>query len=345
MYKMIRFGHILIFLLLLLISCVNNPETSFHSNIIIDHPKLAELQIHIYDSTANTFIDSNARFQILSEGYVWSEGPIWVDELNALLFSDVPSNKIFRWSENEKAMPYLGYSGHSCELNTESGRGSNGLILDNKNNLIVCQHGDRRVARMDSDLQTPEPNFVTIADNYKGMKFNSPNDLVMDQSGNIYFTDPPYGMPGNKTGEIGFNGVFKITPNNKVIMLVDSLTWPNGIALSTDQKTLYINQSDPHNKVLYSYDISPDGSLKNGKTLFNFNNLPESYKGLPDGLKVHNSGNIFATGPGGVHIISPDGRHLALIRTLKATANCAFNSDYSYLYTTTTDLLIRVKLK
>lgn len=219
------------------------------------------------------------------------------------------------------------------------------MTLDLENKLLICQHGDRRIARMEADLNKPQPQFTTIAGKYAGKQLNSPNDMVMDRAGNIYFTDPPYGRPDNKTGEIGIKGVFKVSSDKEVSLVVDSLSWPNGIALSIDQQTLYINQSDPENPVLYSYDIVRDGTLENGKKLFDFQYLTEVDSGLPDGLKVHKTGNIFATGPGGVHIISPQGKHLAAIKTGKSTANCAFDSDQKYLYLTTTDLLLRVKLK
>jgi gluconolactonase len=308
-------------------------------------PLAEQFTIKVYDSSALSVIDPDATIEVLAEGFRWSEGPLWVDELQALLFSDVPANKMYKWSEKDSLRVYLESAGHSGVENKDSGFGPNGLILDRQNNLVICQHGDRRIARMVADVKNPQAQFTTIADAYKGMKFNSPNDLAMDDAGAIYFTDPPYGQPGNETGEIGMNGVFKVTPNKEVILLVDTLAWPNGIALSLDEKTLYINQSDPENPVLYSYEIAGDGSLENGKILFDFKPLAENAGGLPDGLKVHKSGNIFATGPGGVLVISPAGKHLAAIITGKSTANCAFDTGQEYLYTTTTDLLMRVKLK
>jgi gluconolactonase len=327
------------FSLILMVSCNNRQKTD------LSESDLEPFKIEVYDSDALTIIDSDATFEILAKGFYWTEGPLWVDELQAVLFSDVPANKIYKWSERDSLSTYLESAGHSGEENINSGQGSNGLILDMENRLVICQHGDRRIARMDADLKTPETQFITIADNYKGKKFNSPNDLAMDRAGNIYFTDPPYGRPENKTGEIGMNGVFKVSPEKEVSLLLDSLAWPNGIALSLDQQTLYINQSDPDNPVLYSYEITADGSLTNGKILFDFITLAENASGLPDGLKIHKSGNIFATGPGGVQIISPEGKHLAAIKTGKSTANCAFDTDQKYLYMTTTDLLIRVRLK
>jgi gluconolactonase len=268
-----------------------------------------------------------------------------VPELQAVLFSDVPTNKIYKWSEQDSLRIFLDYAGHTGEGNKESNRGSNGLLLDNENQLLLCQHGDRRIARLDAKLSQAKPQFITLAESYDNKRFNSPNDLDIDSDGNIYFTDPPYGQPGTKTAEIGINGVFKVVPNGKVAMLIDSLNRPNGIALSLDQQKLYVNQSDKEKPFLYSYEIAADGALKNGKILFDFRPFTIQFKGLPDGLKIHKSGNIFATGPGGVYIISPVGKHLATIETVKRTANCVFDSDQTYLYTTTTDMLLRVKLK
>lgn len=338
-----RFIFFSAFSMVLFISC-NNNKTDTSESIAIE-TLTEQLKIEVYDSSVLTFIDPDATFEILAKGFYWSEGPLWVDELQSVLFSDVPSNKIYKWNEKDSLSIYLESAGHSGEENKDSDRGPNGLILDLENKLLLCQHGDRRIARLDADLKNPQKQFITIADTYNGKKFNSPNDLAIDNEGNIYFTDPPYGQPENKTGEIGINGVFKVNPNKDVSLLVDSLTMPNGIALSLDQKTLYINQSDPTNPVLYSYEISQDGSLENGKILFNFLALAKTANGSPDGLKVHKSGNIFATGPGGVHIISPEGKHLATIKTGKSTANCAFDTDQIYLYMTTTDLLMRVRLK
>lgn len=303
------------------------------------------LKVEIYDSSALAFIDSNASFEILADGFYWSEGPLWIDTLEALVFSDVPANKIYKWTETDSLSVYLKSAGHTGEDNIDSGKGPNGLILDKTGRLLICQHGDRRIARLDAKLDQPKGKFISVADTYREKRFNSPNDLVMDRSGNIYFTDPPYGQPENKTGEIGMNGVFKVTPKNDVSLLIDSLSRPNGIGLSPDQKTLYINQSDPSRPVLYSYEVTEDDALSNGTALFDFSELSKKAEGLPDGLKVHSSGNIFATGPGGVHVISPEGEHLAAIKTGKATSNCAFDSNESYLYTTTTDKLLRISLK
>ena len=332
------------FSFLLFASCNTKDKADSYENIPNDS-LTAKLTIEVFDSMALNSVDPNAPIEILAKGFYWSEGPLWVDELQAVLFSDVPANKIYQWNEKDSLTVYLESAGHTGEENKDSDKGPNGLILTRENKLLLCQHGDRRIARLDDDLKKPQPQFITIADTYKGKKFNSPNDLTMDRAGTIYFTDPPYGLPENKTGAIGINGVFKVSPNKEVSLLVDSLTMPNGIGLSPDEQTLYINQSDPNNPVLYRYEIAESGVLENGKVIFDFRAFAKDARGLPDGLKVHPSGHIFATGPGGVHVISPEGKHLAVIKTGKATANCAFDTGQQYLYMTTTDWLMRVRLK
>lgn len=327
---------------LLLVSCTDKSKARQNkaANAIAE-----QFKVSIHDTAALSLIAPDASFEILATGFKWSEGPLWVDSLQAVLFSDVPTNKIYKWSLKDSLSIYLEYAGHTGEGNKDSNRGSNGLLLDSENNLLLCQHGDRRIARLDADLSDPKPQFITLADAYENKPFNSPNDLDIDRDGNIYFTDPPYGQPGNKTAEIGINGVFKVAPSGAVSMLIDSLNRPNGIALSLNQKMLYVNQSDKEKPFLYRYEIAADGSLVNGKVLFDFRPFTKQFKGMPDGLKIHKSGNIFATGPGGVHIISPAGKHLATIETGKRSANCAFDSDQNYLYTTTTDMLLRIALK
>lgn len=327
---------------LLLVSCTDKSKARQNkaANAIAE-----QFKVSIHDTAALSLIAPDASFEILATGFKWSEGPLWVDSLQAVLFSDVPTNKIYKWSLKDSLSIYLEYAGYTGEGNKDSNRGSNGLLLDSENNLLLCQHGDRRIARLDADLSDPKPQFITLADAYENKPFNSPNDLDIDRDGNIYFTDPPYGQPGNKTAEIGINGVFKVAPSGAVSMLIDSLNRPNGIALSLNQKMLYVNQSDKEKPFLYRYEIAADGSLVNGKVLFDFRPFTKQFKGMPDGLKIHKSGNIFATGPGGVHIISPAGKHLATIETGKRSANCAFDSDQNYLYTTTTDMLLRIALK
>ncbi len=297
----------------------------------------------ILEPEAEKIIDKNATVEVLAEGFTWSEGPVWVDELNAVLFSDVPENKIYKWTLDDSLSVFLEPSGYTGS--NKSGSGSNGLMLDASGKLILCQHGDRRLAMLNAGLTTPSSLFVTIADRFDNKKFNSPNDLHIKSNGDIYFTDPPYGLPNDSAREIEFNGVYKVNDIGEVTLLVDSLTRPNGIALSLDEKTAYVANSDPEKTVWYTYKLDSLGNFTDARLFYDATYLSNTEKGKPDGLKVHKSGNIFATGPGGVLIFTPEARHIATIRTGAKAANCAFDTEQKYLYITATDMLMRVALK
>ena len=226
--------------------------------------------------------------------------------------------------------------------------GSNGLLLNPDGKLVLCQHGDRRMAMMDAPVSEPEAKFTTLADSYNGKKLNSPNDAVFHKNGDLYFTDPPYGLEQNENDpakELDFQGVYKLDKNGKVTLLTKELTRPNGIAFSPDYKKLYVANSDPQKALWMVYDLDKDGLLKNGKVFFDATSKTANQKGLPDGMKVHPDGWVFATGPGGVLIFDPDGTHIGTIMTGQATSNCAFNEDFSQLYMTADDFLMRIKLK
>ena len=204
-------------------------------------------------------------------------------------------------------------------------------MLDNESHLILCQHGERRIARLNAALSHPQSKFITLADTYDDKPFNSPNDLDIDRAGNIYFTDPPYGQPKTKTAEIGINGVFKVAPSGAVTMLIDSLDRPNGIALSLDQKYLYIKKMGvfDHKPKVLKLNLE----TKKISTLFDGRKISEEYGGDFDGIKVHSSGNIFFSGGGGILIVNPGGKLMARINFGNAT-NCAFDKDEKYLYVT-----------
>ena len=210
---------------------------------------------------------------------------------------------------------------------------------------MLCQHGDRRVARLNSDNKT----FTTLVDNYQGRKFNSPNDLCYDRGGNLYFTDPPYGLERKNDDpkkELDFNGVYLLRKNGELVLLTKEFTFPNGVALSPDQKTLYVAQSDPKAPIIKAMDVKADGTVSNSRVLFDAAHLMQGRKGLPDGLKVDVNGNIWTTGPGGVLILSKDGKHLGTINTGEATANCGWGGpDGTDLYITADMYLCRVKTK
>jgi len=253
-----------------------------------------------------------------------------------------------KWKEGEGLSEYLHPSGYTGELGFNGNEpGSNGLHLDPEGRLILCQHGDRRMARMDAPLNAPKAKFVTLADKYEGMRFNSPNDAAFHSNGDLYFTDPPYGLPKNVNDpdkEIPFQGVYRMSKDGSISLLTNKLTRPNGIAFSPDEKTCYVAVSDPEQAIWMAYDVNEDGLFENERLLHDATEWVGKEKGLPDGLKVDAKGNIFATGPGGVWIFNPDGKVLGKIKTGEATANCAFGKGGKELYITADMYLMRVKL-
>jgi|TARA_B100001063_G_scaffold36856_1_gene30412 gluconolactonase len=291
----------------------------------------------------NNLIDKNSKIEIIAEGFEWSEGPIWSTELNSVLFSDVPENVIYTWNEDKGLNVFTKPIGYSGEVPNLKKAGTNGLTIDSDGNLIICMHGDRKIAIME-DLNINK--MSTLVGNFKDNLFNSPNDLVYDSEGNLFFTDPPYGLlegDDDKLKEIPFNGVYKLSPDGNVEVLIKNLTRPNGISISNDEKTLYVANSDNNNPIIMRYDLTENG-VKNPKVFFDGKELAKKDVGLFDGLKVHPTGNIFATGPGGVLVIKENGEHIGTIRTEVRTANCAFDNKFEYLYMTSDMFLTRIKI-
>jgi gluconolactonase len=289
------------------------------------------------------YIPQNAIIEILAEGFDWSEGPVWVEELGAVLFSDVPNNKIYQWDEKKGLQVFRNPSGFTNIVPNSKEQGSNGLTLDANNKLIICMHGDRRIARLDDWNKN---DFTTVVGEFEGKLFNSPNDLVYARNGDLYFTDPPYGFKnGDKDSlkQIPFNGVYKLSQAGELSLLVKDLERPNGIALSNDESILYVTNSHAGNPGIMAYDLKADG-VSNGRLFFDGKALSKKDKGSFDGLKIHPSGAIFTTGPGGVLVINDKGTHLGTIRTEVRSANCAFGPDFKTLYMTSDNYLTRIKL-
>lgn len=289
------------------------------------------------------YIPQNAAIEILAEGFDWSEGPVWVEELGAVLFSDVPNNKIYQWDEKKGLQVFRNPSGFTNIVPNSKEQGSNGLTLDANNKLIICMHGDRRIARLDDWNKN---DFTTVVGEFEGKLFNSPNDLVYARNGDLYFTDPPYGFKnGDKDSlkQIPFNGVYKLSQAGELSLLVKDLERPNGIALSNDESILYVTNSHAGNPGIMAYDLKADG-VSNGRLFFDGKALSKKDKGSFDGLKIHPSGTIFTTGPGGVLVINDKGTHLGTIRTEVRSANCAFGPDFKTLYMTSDNYLTRIKL-
>lgn len=284
------------------------------------------------DPSLEALLASDAKIEVLASGFNWSEGPVWLD--GSLLFSDVPENTVFRWKEgNSAAASFLKPSGSTED---KAGQGSNGLARDAKGSLILCQHGDRCLARLEKD-----GSFTKLATHYEGKRFNSPNDLCIAKDGTIFFTDPPYGLKGGKA-ELDFHGIYRLGTDGKVTALSKDVKWPNGIALSPDEQTIYVAVSDKDQPRVMAFNL--DGSK--ARTVFDATPLKSpARKGGCDGLKVDALGNIWTTGPGGVLVLSKEGKHLGSILTGQATANCAFGDDGSTLYITADMFLLRVKTK
>lgn len=316
----------------------------------VEVSKIVSEVIQKYDDRLDYIIGEQLELEVLADGFNWSEGPVWVAKKEGyLLFSDVPEDKIFRWSAADGAQLYLEPSGFTGAGTYSREEGSNGLILDHNGDLLLCQHGNRIVARMQAPLDAPAPRFDTLAATWEGKRFNSPNDLCRSKEGTIYFTDPPYGLPQQARDtlrEIGFFGVYRLDPDGSVTVIDSTLTRPNGIILSPDEKTLYVANSDPKRAVWFRYRIGADGSVDQRRLFYDATMLAgkENEPGLPDGMAIDPQGNLFATGPGGVWIFAPDGTALGKIRTGRATANVTFDDDHRYLYITADDQLQRVAM-
>ena len=296
------------------------------------------------DPRFDRLVPRDATLEKLAQGFDWSEGPVWFQKGGYLLFSDVPMNTVFRWKDGEKVSVFLKPSGYTGGSARGGEPGSNGLNLDAQGRLVLCQHGDRRVARLAEDGKS----FVTLADRYQGKRFNSPNDSAYKRNGDLYFTDPPYGLLGKNDDpakEIPFNGVYRVSKDGVVTLLTDQMTYPNGIAFAPDEKTLYVANSDPEKAIWMAFPVRDDGTLGKGRVFFDATALGKGgKKGLPDGMKVDRAGNLFATGPGGVLVFDPDGTHLGTFDTNEATANCGFGDDGSTLFITADMYLARVRL-
>ena len=298
-------------------------------------------KIERLDPALDELLAKDAVVEKLAQGFHWSEGPVWMPG-NYLLFSDVPMNTIFKWDAQAGVSVFLQPSGYTGTVPRGGEPGSNGLTHDKQGRLIACQHGDRRVARWE------DGKFVAVANRFEGKRFSSPNDVVVKSNGDIYFTDPPYGLPKNiddPTKEIPFQGVYRVSADGNVTLLTGEITRPNGLAFSPDEKVLYVASSDPLKAIWMSYPVKADGTLGAGRVFFDSTAMQKGKKGLPDGMKIDQRGNLWATGPGGVLIISPEGKHLGTLATGEKTANCAWGDDGSTLYITADMYLCRVKTK
>ncbi len=312
------------------------------------------LRVDRFDPAAERVIPADAKLERIATGFTWVEGPVWVD--GSLFFTDIPSNRILKWTPGKGVTTFLhpsGYLGVKPYGGPEPG--SNAMTLDARGRLTVAGHAQRDVYR----FETFDPNgeITFLADAYQHKRLNSPNDLVYRSDGSLYFTDPPYGLPTQQDNDpakqLKINGVFRIphaltqapgseAPSDELQLLVSNLPRPNGIAFSPDEKYLYVDNSQPK-KLWMRYRVKPDGSLTDPKVLYD--DTADTRPGNPDGMKVDSQGNIYSAGPGGVWIFSPEGKHLATIPFQERVANVAWGGDdRKTLYICASNSIYRIHL-
>jgi gluconolactonase len=291
-----------------------------------------------HDPAVDQLIPPGAKVEKLAGGFAFIEGPIWRPQ-GVLWFSDVVGNVTRQWSPDGRVIELLrpgGYDGNS--LPAGGFIGPNGATAGEHGTVVMCQHGNRRIVRITNDLKV-----TTVVDSFEGKKFNSPNDVVYRSDGSLYFTDPPYGLSkfdDDPAKELPFNGVFKLT-NGKVQVLVKDMTRPNGLAFSPDEKILYVANSDEHYRMWMRFDVNDDGTVRNGRVFADVSAEPE--EGLPDGLKIDSLGNIWTTGPGGIWVFTPAGKHIGTIKPPEQPANCAWGEDGKTLFITANTGLYRLR--
>lgn len=291
------------------------------------------------DDKLDALAPRGAAVEKLAGGFGFIEGPLWFPD-GRLWFSDVAGNVVRQWTPDGKVVEILrpgGYDGTDAPAGSLPG--PNGMIAGPDGSVLLCQHGNRRIVRIGKDRKV-----TPLVEKFQGKRFNSPNDLVYKSDGSLYFTDPPYGLAGGDSDpkkELPFNGVFRLK-DGKLNVLVKDMTRPNGLAFSPDEKVMYIANSDEKRKVWMRYDVKPDGTLAGGTVFADV--TAETAAGLPDGMKVDSQGNVYASGPGGIWVFSPDGKHLGTIKPAETPANCNWGDDGKSLYITAQTGLYRIKL-
>jgi len=295
------------------------------------------------DARFDKLVPRDAKLEKIADGFTWVEGPVWNRKGRYLLFSDIPKNSVFKWKEGEGVSLFLNPSGYTGSAPFEGPEpGSNGLTYDAAGRLVLCAHGDRRIARLE-----PDGRKITLADRYEGKRINSPNDLVFKSNGDLYFTDPPFGLPkafDDSRKELPFQGVYRLSTDGTVTLLIKDIKAPNGIAFSPDEKTLYVSDVDPKRAAWLAYDVKEDGTVTNGRVFFDATRWRKDPFFGPDGMKIDRYGNLFGARPGGISVFAPDGTHLGSIETGAPTSNMAWGNDGSTLYVTGGSSIYRIKL-
>lgn len=306
-------------------------------------PAPAALRIHRLDTRFDSVVAPDARIETCAGGFSWVEGPVWDRASRRLLFSDIPRNVVRSWSGSEGSGVFLERSGWTGE-GVFAGRepGSNGLAFDAEGRLLLCRHGDRRVVRREAD-----GTFTTLAENFEGRRLNSPNDLVVTRDGGICFTDPPFGLPRgfeDPGRELEFCGVYRRKAGGALVLLTKAVKAPNGLAFSPAEDVLYVSNADAGRPVVLAFPVRDGGSALGEPRVF-FDAAPHATKSqaVPDGLKTDSAGRLFVCGPGGVHVLLPDGTRIGFLETGAPAANCAFGGDGSTLFIAADTSILRLE--
>ena len=302
-------------------------------------------RIDRWDPAMDAIVPKDWKIEKVAEGFGWAEGPIWVKSGSYLLFTDVPGNKMWKWSEKGGLEKFLDPSGAATfDPNVWREAGANGLTIDGPHSILLADTGNRGIQRLDLTTKKKTP----VAMSFEGKKFSSPNDVVKMKNGVIFFSDPPYGFKKFDAApekEIAFNGVYRAGKDGKVTAIEKELTRPNGVALSPDESILYVAQSEGTKAIINAYSLDKDGNVTGKKLFLDVTDLvkPDA-PGAPDGLTVAADGTVFTSGPGGVLVISKDGKRLGRIWDGKQTANCKFGDDGKTLYLTSSNFVARIRL-
>ncbi len=314
----------------------------FVSTYAVAEPPKQIGSIERFDPSFDQLVPQDAGIEVLAAGLEWSEGPVWAPQGKYLLFSDIPRNRIYRWKAGDGLSVFLEPSGYTGKAPfTGSEPGTNGLVLDREGRLVMCCHGDRVIKRVEKD-----GSITVLAAHFEGKRFNSPNDLVYHSSGDLYFTDPPYGLPkrwDDPSRELDWCGVYRLSPQGELTLLTKQLVRPNGIGFSPDEKTLYVAQSGKVQPGWTAFSVQPDGTLGKGQPFGDVRNDIGKLPGGCDGMTVDRQGRVWATGPGGVWVMDRNGKLLGRLNTGERTANCTFGDAGSTLYITADMYLCKVR--
>ena len=306
---------------------------------------IAEARIDRWDPALDAIVPKDAKIEKIAEGFGWAEGPLWIKSGGYLLFTDVPGNRMWKWSEKGGLEKFLDPSGAAHpDMNVWREAGANGLAVYDAHSILVADTGNRGIQRLDLATRAKTP----VAMLFEGKKFSSPNDVVMTKNGVVFFTDPPYGFrkfDDAPEKEIPFNGVYRVGKDGKVTAIEKELTRPNGVALSPDETILYAAQSEGTKAIINAYSLDKDGNVTGKKLFVDVTDLvAPGAPGAPDGLTVAEDGTMFTSGPGGILVISKDGKRLGRIWDGKQTANCKFGDDGKTLYMTSSNFVARIRV-